>query len=278
MTPQPKSILVTGCSSGIGRYCALHLHDRGWKVFATARKPQDILDLRQAGLKAYFLDYADQDSIHKAFENVLEATGGTLDALFNNGAYAQAGAVEDLPTSALREQFEANFFGWHALTRLAIPTMRKQGHGRLVFCSSILGVIPLRWRGAYNASKFALEGLVSTLRLELRDSGIHVSLVEPGPIESKFGQNSLPYFENNIDIDNSIHRDLYKDKLREEKAGGRPNRFRLGPDAVFAKLVQALESDRPKPHYPVTTPTRFMFAAKRLLPQTWIDYILVRSD
>jgi len=273
-----KSILITGCSSGIGLHCAKQLKADGWNVFATARKPDDVEMLNQLGVRGLHLDYTKNASIHAAFEQTLKATDGRLDALFNNGAYGQAGAVEDLPTDVLRAQFEANFFGWHELTNLVVPVMRKQGHGRIVHCSSVLGFVPFSWRGAYNASKFALEGLASTMRLELRDSNVKISLIEPGPIESKFTSNGLAHFVDNIDIENSVHADAYKDQIERLESGGGVNRFRLGPEAVYKKLDHALNSKRPKAHYYVTFPTHLMGVAKRLLPQTLMDKLLVKSD
>lgn len=273
-----RTILITGCSSGIGRHCAFRLKEQGWRVFATARKPSDLADLKSRGLDSLYLDYADETSIRDAFAKVLALAGGRLDALFNNGAYGQPGAVEDLPTNALRAQFEANFFGWHALTRLAIPLMRAQGFGRIVHCSSILGVIAYRWRGAYIASKFALEGLASTQRMELKGSGIHVSLIEPGPIKSRFSDSAVNKFLENIDINNSVHANTYASQLARLNEGGGANRFRLGPEAVFRKLHHALNATKPRPHYPVTLPTHFMFMARRLLPQAWLDRLLTRFD
>ncbi len=273
-----RTILVTGCSSGIGRHCAFRLREDGWRVFATARKPEDIEALAALGLEALYLDYADSVSIRATFGEVMERTGGRLDALFNNGAYGQPGAVEDLATDVLRAQFEANFFGWHELTRLAIPPMRRQGAGRIVHCSSILGVIAYRWRGAYNATKFALEGLASTQRMELKGSGIHVSLIEPGPIESMFSQNAVEKFLANIDIDGSVHARTYRHHLARLNDNGGVNRFRLGPEAVYRKLEHALESPRPRPHYPVTVPTHFMFMARRMLPTSLLDLLLTRFD
>ncbi|MCU0789479.1 MAG: SDR family oxidoreductase [Nitratireductor sp.] len=273
-----RTIVVTGCSSGIGRHCALRLAADGWRVFATARKPADIDALRSIGLDALHLDYADEGSIHAAFDDVMARTGGRLDALFNNGAYGQPGAVEDLVTDVLRAQFEANFFGWHTLTRLAMGPMRRQGSGRIVHCSSILGVIPYRWRGAYNASKFALEGLASTQRMELKGSGIFVSLIEPGPIESNFSQNAVEKFLANVDIDGSVHARTYRRHLARLNEGGGVNRFRLGPEVVYSKLKHALEARRPRPHYPVTLPTHFMFMARRLLSAGLLDRLLARFD
>jgi NAD(P)-dependent dehydrogenase (short-subunit alcohol dehydrogenase family) len=273
-----RTIIVTGCSSGIGRHCALALKRDGWRVFATARTSHDIAALEAEGLEAIHLDYADEASIRQAFALVTERTGGRLDALFNNGAYGQAGAVEDLSTAALRAQFEANFFGWHELTRLAVPVMRRQGGGRLVHCSSILGIVPYRWRGAYVASKFALEGLMDTLRLELTGSGVHASLIEPGPIESSFSEKAIPHFLANVDIEGSVHAQAYRERLEKLRDAGGVNRFRLGPDAVYRKLDHALNAANPRARYRVTLPTHMMAVALRLLPRTVLDRILLKSD
>ena len=274
---EKKSVLITGCSTGIGRHCALRLKQDGWRVFATARNDEDIADLESEGLECFKLDYTEGDSIHNTFNLVMERTDGTLDALFNNGAYGQPGAVEDLPTSALREQFEANFFGWHELTNLTVPVMRKHGFGRIVHCSSVLGFVPMAWRGAYNASKYALEGLATTMRLELKGSGVDVSLIEPGPIESEFTTNGLPHFIDKIDRENSVHKDSYQEQLKRLQTKGGANRFRLGPEAVYKKLDHALSSSSPKAHYLVTTPTYIFAIARRILPQSLLEKMLLRS-
>ncbi|MGE0502464.1 MAG: SDR family oxidoreductase [Rhizobiaceae bacterium] len=263
---QPRTIIVTGASSGIGAHCARALRRDGWRVFATARKPEDIAELEAEGMEAFYLDYREPGSIAALLESVLARTGGRLDALYNNGAHAQAGAVEDLPVEALREQFEANLFGWHDLTRRVIPVMRSQGRGRIVNCSSILGLAPVKWRGAYAASKHALEGLTLCLRAELEGSGIHVSLIEPGPIVSRIAANGLPYFERHIDHENSVHREAYAAQLARLRAGGSSSRMKLGPEAVHAVLRHALLSARPRPHYVVTTPARIGVILKRILP------------
>ena len=243
-----RSILITGCSTGIGYHCAHAMKARGWRVFATARKGDDIRRLTDEGLETLFLEYADEDSIEATVGHVLNATGGRIDALFNNGAYAQPGAIEDLTMAAMREQFDANFFGWHSLTRRIIPAMRSAGHGRIVQNSSILGLIAMRMRGAYVASKFALEGYTDTLRIELRPAGIHVCAIEPGPIESKIGENSVKAIHRHIDLENSVHSEHYKRRLAALEKGG--NTFgQLGPEAVLKALVHACESRSPKPHY-----------------------------
>jgi len=267
-----RTILITGCSTGIGRTCALGMQARGWEVFATARKPADLDDLRRQGLQALTLDYAEPDSIADCIDTVLRQTGGRLDALFNNGAYGQPGAVEDLSVDVLRRQFEANFFGWHDLTRRVVPTMRAQGHGRIIQCSSVLGLVGLKFRGAYVASKFALEGLTDCLRLELRGTGITVSLIEPGPIATRFTENAVKAFEDNIDAENSAFRDAYARRKNHLRSGGE-NRFKLGPEAVLKKLVHAVENRNPRPRYAVTTPTYLMGGLKRVLPTRLLDAV-----
>lgn len=261
-----RTIIVTGASSGIGAHCARALKAEGWRVFATARKPEDIAALEADGLEAFYLDYREPESIAKLVADVLERTGGTLGALFNNGAYSQVGAVEDVPVAALREQFEANFFGWHDLTNRIVPVMRQQGSGRIVNCSSILGITAVKYRGAYAASKHALEGLTLCLRAELQGSGVHVSLIEPGPIRSKIATNALPWFFKNIDHENSVHRKSYDAQLARLTGGGTRSRLKLGPEAVHVVLRHALLSPRPRPHYLVTVPAKIGAALKRILP------------
>ncbi|MDP2119606.1 MAG: SDR family oxidoreductase [Hoeflea sp.] len=263
---QSKTILVSGCSSGIGAYCARALKADGWHVIASARTADAIAALNADGIEAYRLDYAEPSSIADFFEQAMAATGGRCDALFNNGGYGQVGAVEDLPVDALRAQFEANFFGWHDLTRRVIPVMRAQGHGRIVQCSSILGLVPMRFRGAYNASKHALEGLSVTLALELEGSGIHVSLIEPGAISSRFRANALRQFHRSIDIDASVHRRDYQDQLRRLEKQEMSDSRKLGPEAVYRVLHHALTARRPRYHYAVTREAKLGVIARRLLP------------
>ncbi|KAB2721517.1 SDR family oxidoreductase [Brucella intermedia] len=269
-----RSIIITGCSSGIGAYCAEALKSQGWRVFATARKDADIGALRAKGIEAHYLDYTQPQSIANLFDEVLRQTDGTLDALFNNGAYAQPGAIEDLPVEALRQQFEANFFGWHDLTRRVTPVMRQQGHGRIVHCSSILGLVPMKWRGAYVASKFALEGLMLAQRMELEGSGIDVSLIEPGPIASRFTYNAASHAEANIDMEASVHRELYQRQMAKLKSGGTKSKNKLGPEAVYVVLLHALEAPRPRPHYVVTRPAKLGSLARRLMPARWLYRML----
>lgn len=269
------SILITGCSSGIGEHCARGLAERGWQVIASARRQEDVDRIAQDGLTAVQLDLDDSNSIRTAVEQTLRLTGGRLDALFNNGAYGQPGAVEDLSRAALRAQLETNLLGWHELTCLVIPVMRRQGHGRIVQNSSILGFMPLPFRGAYVASKYALEGLTDTLRLELRGTGIHVSLIEPGPITSAFRENAHRAFRANIAAEHSPHREAYRLAEARLTKEGAAQPFTLPPDAVLRKLVHALESPKPRPRYYVTFPTYFIGYAKRLLSTRALDRLLV---
>ncbi len=273
-----RSILITGCSSGIGHDAAHGLRRAGWRVFATCRKEADCERLRAEGLESFRLDYADGASIAAAVEEALSRTGGTLDALFNNGAHACPGAVEDLPTGALREIFEVNLFGQHELTRRVIPVMRAQGHGRIVNCSSVLGLVPLRWRGAYVATKYAMEGLTDVLRLEMADTPIKVILIEPGPVTSRIRVNSIPHFERWIDWARSPRAEQYRTSLLKRLYEARgPDRFELPPGAVTAKLLRALESPNPAPRQFVTTPTHLMNLARRILPTRALDWLIARG-
>lgn len=274
-----RSILITGCSSGIGLDAAHGLRARGWRVFASCRKQEDCDRLIADGFDSPRIDYADPESIESGLRQVLETTGGTLDALFNNGAYACPGAVEDLPTGALREIFEANLFGWHDLTRRVIPVMRAQGHGRIVQCSSVLGLVPIRWRGAYVSTKFALEGLTDVMRLEMADTPIRVSLIEPGPIPTKIRLNSIPHFERWIDWRSSPRRAQYEETLlkRLYEGSGKPDPMERPPSAVTAKLVHAIESPNPKPRYFVTPATHIAATLRRLLPTRTLDRLLGRA-
>ena len=276
MVGNNKALLITGCSSGIGLCAAQGLKLRGYRVFATARKAEDVARLRDDGLEAFRLDLADSVSLRQAVEQVLDATGGALYGLFNNGAYGQPGAVEDLSREALREQFETNLFGTHELTNLVIPVMRGQGEGRIIQNSSVLGFVAMPFRGAYNASKFALEGLTDTLRLELRGSGVYVSLIEPGPIVSRFRDNALAMYRNNIEPETSFHRLTYDAMEKRLVKQGPAQPFTLGPEAVLQRVFHALEAKRPRARYYVTFPTYLFGALKRLLPDRALDAILAR--
>ena len=277
MSGTERTILITGCSSGIGHHLAHALHKRGWRVLATCRKEEDCARLRGEGLESFRLDYEDAGSIEAGFAQAMERTGGRLDALFNNGAYAIPGALEDLPDDALRQIFEANFFGWHSLTRRAIPVMRAQGHGRIVMNSSILGLAAIRMRGAYIATKYALEGYTDTLRMELDATPIHVILLEPGPIRTRIRQNARPHYERWIERENSPWARFYKEVLepRLYAADPAPDPFELSCEATTRKLIHALESRRPRARYYVTTATYIVGIMRRLLPTRVLDRILL---
>lgn len=276
MRMSEKIILITGCSSGIGYDAAYGFRARGWRVFASCRKAEDCARLQSEGFESPLIDYTDTDTIYNGLAEVLEATEGRLDALYNNGAYACPGAVEDLPRGALREIFETNLFGVHELTHAVIPVMRNQGFGRIVNCSSVLGLIGMRWRGAYVATKYALEGLTDVLRQEMADTPIKVMLIEPGPITSKFRDNTLPHFEKWIDIDNSARGPAYRAELAQYYAKTGPDKFELPASAVTKKLIHAMESKRPKARYYVTTPTYLMGFLRRVLPTRALDWVLTR--
>lgn len=271
-----RSILITGCSSGIGYCCACGLQARGWRVFATARQADDVARLNAAGLESLPLDLADSASIAAAVDATLARSGGRLDAVFHNGAYGQPGAVEDLTRAVLREQLETNVLGWHELTQRLLPVMRGQGHGRIVYNSSVLGFVALRYRGAYIASKYAIEGLADTLRLELRGSGIQVALIEPGPVESRFRANAFAAYRRNIDAAHSVHRTAYQRMEQRLEKEGPAVPFTLPPEAVLKKLVHAVESPRPRPRYYVTFPTYLFGTLKRVLSTRLLDRILYK--
>ncbi|WP_428034886.1 SDR family oxidoreductase [Amphritea sp.] len=274
-----KTVLITGCSSGIGYHVAIGLQQRGYRVIATARQQKDVERLQQLGLESTQLDLEHSASIQQAMDWVEAETGGALYALFNNGAYGQPGAIEDLSRDLLRKQLETNLLGWHELTCRVLPLMRRQGSGRIIQNSSILGLITMRFRGAYNTSKFALEGYSDTLRQELDGSGIHISLIEPGPVKSKFRENAFIAFRDNIDVDSSPFRETYQKVLqRLSKADDGNDMFTLGPQAVLTKVIHALESKRPKPRYYVTVPTHLFGFLRRVLPTRALDWILLRAS
>lgn len=273
-----RSIFITGCSTGIGYTAAHQLQQHGFQVIASCRQIKDVERLQKEGVTCLHLDYADPKSISAAVQQLLLLTDGKLYGLFNNGAYGQAGALEDLPREALKEQFESNFFGWHQLITEILPIMRKQGEGRIIQNSSVLGLVAMKYRGAYNASKFAIEGWTDTLRLELSDTDIKISLIEPGPIETNFRHNALKSFKKWISIDNSPHKEKYlaQQKRLENKTSG--SAFVLPPESIIPPLLHALNSSRPKARYRVTFPTHLFAILKRLLPTKYLDKILNKSD
>jgi len=271
-----KSILITGCSSGIGLCVAQGLKARGYRVFASARKIEDVKQLQAQEFEAIQLDLTDSQSITSAVSFVLEKTGGTLDALFNNGGYGQPGAIEDLSRDALRLQFETNVFGWIELTNLLIPVMRKQGHGRIIQNSSVLGLVALPYRGAYVGAKFAIEGLTDTLRMELKNTGIFVSLIEPGPIESQFRENAHKMYMRFIHLESSSHRTHYEAMEARLMKKGPAAPFTLPASAVLDKVIHALENKSPQPRYYVTFPTYFLGILRRFLSTRGIDRLMLR--
>lgn len=277
MSESQKSVLITGCSSGIGQTVAIGLEARGYRVFATCRKPEDVEKLRSLGLTCYQLDLADATSINTALAQILEACDHQLFALFNNGAYGQPGALEDLSTDVLRQQFESNFFGWHELTRQVLPVMRAAGEGRIIQNSSLLGYVSLPFRGAYNSSKYAIEGWTDTMRLELElsDTPVQISLIEPGPVTSRFRANAMKAFKENITIEGSPYQSIYQGMLQRLQKVTDTAPFTLLPEAVLDKVIHALESPRAKPRYYVTIPSYLFGYLKRVLSTRQLDKILL---
>ena len=269
-----KTIFITGCSTGIGYTTAVELKKRGHRVICSARKDDDVVRLGKDGFEALQLDLAESSSIQQAVKQLEKLTEGKIDGLFNNGAFGQPGAVEDLSRDVLRSQFETNFFGTHELTNLIIPFMRKQNAGRIIYNSSVLGFVAMKYRGAYNASKYALEGLVDTLRIELSDTNIKLSLIEPGPIKSNFRKNSFALYKKNINPDSSFHKASYQAMEERLQKEGPAVPFTLPAEAVTEKVIHALESKKPKIRYYVTFPTYLFGFLKRILPMAWLDVLL----
>ena len=277
--PSPtKTVLITGCSSGIGLDAAKTLQHSSFRIVTAARKPEDVARLKDLGFHAVQLDYSDSASVQSAWQQALDIGEGTIYGLVNNGAYGQPGALEDVSRDVLRAQFEANVLGLHELTNLALPVMRAQGEGRIIQISSVLGLVSMKYRGAYNASKYAIEGLTDTLRLELHGTNIHACLVEPGPIESDFRPNARTQFLANIDRENSAHAQSYKTVLARLEKEGHGSRFTLPADAVTQKILHALTHSKPKAHYYVTFPTYLFATLKRIFPTRWLDRILRMAD
>ncbi|STX28413.1 oxidoreductase with NAD(P)-binding Rossmann-fold domain [Legionella beliardensis] len=269
-----QTILITGCSSGIGYDTAITLAKRGHQVIASCRKPDDLQKLLDLGLDAILLDVNDSQSIHKAFAEMLSKTGGRLDVLINNAGYGQGGALEDISRDTLRAQFETNVFGLLEITRLAIPVMRSQGSGRIINISSVLGLVSMKFRGAYNASKYAVEGLSDTLRLELAPYGIKVVTIEPGPITSKFRDNVIDVSLKQINLEASYFNKEYKHMLTSYRDQKDESPFTKGTDAVIKKLIHAIESPRPKAKYLVTFPAHLFAVLKRILSTRMLDRLL----
>ena len=275
-TSKIRTVLITGCSSGIGLCLAHGLRSSGYHVFATARKEEDVTKLKKLGFEAFMLDLASSKSIKAAIYELYKKTDG-LYALINNGAYGQAGALEDISREALEKQFQANVFGWHELTNLVLPSMTARNIGRVIYISSVLGFVAMPFRGPYVASKFAIEGLVNTLRLELKKTKIKLSLIQPGPIESKFRHNAFLAFKENVDSSKSDYKREYK--IMIERLNSDKNvQFTLAPESVLRCVLHSLESKVPKNHYRVTFPTKLFAFLCRILPSSWMDNILSRVD
>ncbi len=271
-----ETVLVTGCSSGIGYHVAKGLKARGYNVYATARKEEDVQRLIAEGFKCLQLDYASSESVQDLANELMLLVGTNLYGVFHNGAYGQPGAVEDLTRETMEKQFAANVFGWMELNNRLIVLMRHNGRGRIIFNSSVLGLVAMPFRGAYNASKFAIEGFADTLRLELSDTQVEVSLIEPGPIESCFRPNALQALKDNVNMEDSVHRDRYKSTLARLEKQGNVDPYTLKPEAVLEKVIHALESKKPKARYYVTIPTHFMGTLKRFLSAKWLDKIVLK--
>ncbi|HAT8718728.1 TPA: SDR family NAD(P)-dependent oxidoreductase [Legionella pneumophila] len=275
MAMNTKVILITGCSSGIGFDAVFALKKRGHRVIASCRKTEDVQKLLNKGVEALLLDVSNPISIQSAFAQLLIMTSGHLDVLINNAGYGQVGALEDISRDILRQQFETNVFGLQDLTNLVIPVMREQGQGRIINISSILGVVSMPFRGAYNASKYALEGLSDTLRLELSGSGINVITIEPGPINSRFRDNAVDFSLQQIPMEKSYFKNQYKTMLSNFKQKKADSLFTRNTDAVIKKLVHAVESRKPKPKYPVTFPAYFLIGLKRILTTRLLDKFIL---
>lgn len=271
-----RNVLITGCSSGIGYCVAKGLRERGYQVFASARKDEDVERLESEGFKTLKLDLADPESVQDAVYELMLRTNTELYAVFHNGAYGQAGALEDLSREALEQQFATNVFGWHQLTNMVMPILRQRNEGRIIYNSSLLGYVALPFRGAYNASKYAIEGMADTLRLELADTDIKVCLIEAGPIESRFRANALKALKEHVSIDQSVHRLKYQGAIRRLEKEEPAAPFTLPPEAVLEKVIHALESPYPKARYPVTVPAHVFWMLRRVLPTGWLDKLLLR--
>lgn len=267
------TILITGCSSGIGLETALYLKQKDHRVFATARDMEDVEMLKRKGFESFYLDVTIHESITHTLEKILKLTNGTIDVVFNNAGYGQPGAIEDIRTDVLKEQFETNVFGLHEVTRQVVPIMRTQGYGKIIQHSSVLGLISLQLRGAYNASKYAIEGLTDTLRLELAQTNIDVTLLNTGPVTSKFRDNAVIKADQNIDMEHSNYKDLYDKNLKQNKS---KVPFNLEAIEVAKVVENIIETSNVKPRYYITKATYILGYLKRVLSTKSLDIILRR--
>ncbi|MFC3394866.1 SDR family oxidoreductase [Brenneria rubrifaciens] len=252
-----KTVFITGCSSGIGLVAALDLQQRGYRVLAACRRAEDLARLTALGLDALELDLDDGASVAKAAAEVIRLTDNRLYGLFNNAGYGLYGPLNSISRQQLERQFSSNLFGTHQLTQLLLPAMLPHGEGRIIQTSSVMGLVATPGRGAYAASKFALEAWSDALRMELHGSGLHVSLIEPGPLNTRFTDN-VDQTQTDTPIANP----------------GIARRFTLPPQAVLPKLHHALESPRPRLRYPVTLVAHALSWLRRLLPGRYLDNLL----
>ncbi len=274
MKTDNRHVVITGCSSGIGYCLAKGLKERGYQVIASCRHQKDVDRLIQEGLIGSIrIDLTDEDNINEAVGLIQEISGNNVYGLINNGAFGQPGAMIDMRREVLRDQFETNVFGTQQLTNGLLPLMLQQGTGRVIQISSVLGFVCLRFRGPYNASKYALEAMTDTMRLEHRNSGVYFSLVEPGPITSRFRSNALKKYQDNIDGSGSLFKATYEE-LEKRLQSTEEIRFTLPPEAVLKATIHAMESRRPKIRYHVTFPTHILAFLKRVLSDRWLDAFL----
>ena len=272
-----KNILITGCSSGIGKNVAITLHNKGWRVFATCRSKKDCTFFTKLGIESFPLDLLKEESINCAVNLVKEKTKSQLDVLFNNGAYAIPGAIQDIPRSAMREIFEVNVFGQIDLINKCIPLMMSSESPKIINCSSVLGFISLPYRGVYSATKFSIEALTDAMRRENYHDKLKFVLIQPGPINTSIKQKSLKHFEKWLDWKNSIHKKTYENKVLKRLYNNNSKNsldfFELQPEAVTKILIKILNSKRPKERYKITIPTRIAEIMIKFLPTNVLDWI-----
>ena len=271
-----KNILITGCSSGIGKDVAITLHNKGWRVFATCRSKTDCTFFTKLGIESFPLDLLKEESINCAVNLVKEKTKSQLDVLFNNGAYAIPGAIQDIPRSAMREIFEVNVFGQIDLINRCIPLMMSSDYPKIINCSSVLGFISLPYRGLYSATKYSIEALTDALRRENYDSKIKFVLIQPGPINTDIKKKSVKHFEKWINWKKSIHKKTYENKvikrLYDNNYKDSFNSYELQPDEVTKILINVLNSKKPKARYKITIQTKIAQIMTKLLPTNILDW------
>ena len=275
MAPK-KNILITGCSSGIGHDAALTLNKKGWRVFATCRSRSDCKYFESLGIESFPLDLSNEKSIKSATDLIEEKISSKLNAIFNNAAFAIPGAIQDLPRSALREIFEVNVFGQFDLIKRCLPLMAQVEDPRIVNCSSVLGFLSLPYRGAYSATKFALEALTDAMRRENFDGPVKIILLQPGPINTKIRQNSIKHFEKWVNWQDSIHQKKYKNIVIERlynKSSSNLSKYELHPRSVTKVLEKALDAKKPKCRYMITTPTLAARILISTLPTKLLDWM-----